>query len=294
MWRIPVLLVALGLGACASHSSASSPSYYDYSQTQSYVSYDSLDGEYGGYAELESVQISSTGSSTSRSERQGRSQGPTFSAGVMTAQAPPPAPVPTTGLPDEPTPSTDASESAEPGAGLLLIYNGTVVLAVYDVEAKQTEAITLIEAMGGFAAERSSSYLKFRIPAERFREALDALATLGDVLSVDWNAEDVTEEFRDLDIRLANAMQMRGRLEDLLTRAQTVEEALAIEAELERVTLEIERIRGRLRMLEDLIAYSTIVLSFQQTYVAGVPEASYRLPFTWLNTLGLPNLLSLN
>lgn len=292
MRRLALLLAALALGACSSYQSAEvAPTYYDYSipaQTGSY--------EYSFESDVLASVTTESLDSNSR-YRSSRSQttptGATFTSGLAVAQAMPVSPPPsidTGGSQEEQT--SDATGDNAPGEGLLLIYNGTVVLAVYDVEAKQTEAIALIEEMGGFASERSSSYLKFRVPADRFREALDELGTLGDVLSVDWNAEDVTEEFRDLDIRLANAMQMRGRLEDLLTRAQTVEEALAIEQELERITLEIERIRGRMRSLEDMIAYSTIILSFQQTYVAGVPESQYRLPFQWLNTLGLPNLLS--
>lgn len=294
MWRISLLLAALGLSACASRGAQTAPSYYDYgAMEESYGDSDSWGGATGDSVRVAQVEMTSVEVSGRFGGRSNRNQGG-LASGVMMAQPmAPPMTTPTVTPPQESETATDAQETSAPGEGLLLIYNGTVVLAVYDVEAKQVESIAMIEQLGGFAAERSAYQLTFRVPAGQFREALDQLATLGDVQSVDWNADDVTEEYRDLDIRLQNSMQMRARLEDLLTRAQTVEEALAIEAELERVTLEIERIRGRLRSLEDMIAYSTIVLAFQQNYVAGVPESAYRLPFNWLNSLGLPNLLSL-
>ena len=62
---------------------------------------------------------------------------------------------------------------------------------------------------------------------------------------------------------------------------------------LERVTLDIEQMRGQLRMLADRIAYSTITVNFQELRGGDVPSEDYRLPFPWLNELGLERLLSI-
>ena len=175
----------------------------------------------------------------------------------------------------------------------LLIYTGQVVLAVFDVSATQEKALSVIEEFGGYASQRNSQAMVFRVPAERFRDALEALKKLGDLLRLDWSAQDVGEEYRDLQIRLKNNVEMRDRLLVMLAAAKAVEDALAVEQQLERITLEIERINGQLRSLQDRIAYSTISLQFSPIAVTQVPKSDYRLPFPWLNQLGLEFLMQL-
>lgn len=198
------------------------------------------------------------------------------------------------GPPVESSPQpTETSASESPRTAPLLIYTGRIVLAIFNVTESQERALALVEAMGGYSAQRSGQSMVFRVPAERFREALEQLAALGDVLSLDWKADDVSDQFRDLQIRLRNATEMRARLEALLQRAERVEDALQIEQQLERITLDIERIRGELRSLGDRIAFSTIEVAFSPMAVTQVPGNDYRLPFPWLNRLGLEFLLQL-
>lgn len=179
----------------------------------------------------------------------------------------------------------------EPSAGQLLIYSGAIILAIYDVEETQDTLVALVEEMGGYVSNRSRTDLTARVPAEKFRDAMERIGEHGDVLDRSWEAQDVTDQVRDLDIRLRNAEGLRDRLEALLDEVETVEEALEIERELERITLEIERIRGQRQSFEDRISYSTIQISFRSRRVDDVPDDEFLLPFQWLNTLGLQSLL---
>jgi len=83
-----------------------------------------------------------------------------------------------------------------------------------------------------------------RVPADRFDEAITRLEALGDVLHRNIQVQDVSEEFNDLNIRLETLNAMRTRLEELLARTATVTEALQIERELQRITLEIETVEA--------------------------------------------------
>ncbi len=194
--------------------------------------------------------------------------------------------------------SSVSSPTAEPPEteakserGQLLIYTGSLVLAIYEVDETQERIVDAVEEMGGYVSERSSSQLTVRVPAELFRDAMAALSKMGDVLDTSWRAQDVTEEVRDLEIRLRNARQLRDRLEGLLEEAETVADALEIERELERVTLEIERILGQLASFEDRIAYSTIEISFRPIEIDEVPREDFMLPFTFFDQLGLESLM---
>lgn len=220
--------------------------------------------------------------STSRQRSQQRS-----------APSPPP-----TGAPASSEESIDRGESPgteppqeERARHQLLIYNGSIILAIYDVPSTQERAIAVVEAAGGYISQRSNDRLVLRVPAADFRQILDEVAALGDVLNLSWTAADVTDEVRDLDIRLKNALELRNRLERHLAQAETVEEILKVETELERITLEIERIRGQLISFEDRIAYSTIEVHFRARRTHAVPDDQFLLPFTWLNQLGLQSLL---
>jgi hypothetical protein len=179
-------------------------------------------------------------------------------------------------------------------SGPLLVYTAHLVLGVYEVRATQESAIEQIRAMGGFVARQTETVLVLRVPAARFQDALAAVGPLGDLISRTIDVADVTEEFRDVAIRLRNAEAMRDRLEALLQRAENVEDALAVERELQRLTELIEVLKGRQRYLADRITLSTVILQFQPLRSGDVTQPDvFRLPFDWLDDLGLQNLLRL-
>jgi hypothetical protein len=222
------------------------------------------------------------------------------------AQAGGPAPAParsapttTPGAPASGSTSHEEAQNGEPSAvggedkrAPLLIYNAVLTLAVFEA----TEAIDTIEKLavdsGGYLVQRGDRHITIRVPSKAFRPALDKVETLGDELHREVNVRDVTEEFSDLEIRLQNARAVRARLEELLRQATTVEDALAVQKELERVTEEIERMLGRLKLLRELVAFSTITVRFEAR-PTDVVDSHVTLPFPWLHELGLPRLLSM-
>ena len=176
----------------------------------------------------------------------------------------------------------------------LLIYTAEIYLAVYEVAPTQKAVIQHARELGGYLARQSDQEVVVRVPAHRFTDALERVEKLGDVLHRDVQAQDVSEEYRDLSIRLRNAEVVRARLEGLLEQAKNVEDALAVQRELAKVTETIETMKGRLRFLQDRIAFSTITVRFspREREPVGAPDV-YRLPFPWLDELGLHSLLNL-
>ncbi|MBN1612501.1 MAG: DUF4349 domain-containing protein [Polyangiaceae bacterium] len=193
--------------------------------------------------------------------------------------------------PDEPVPL--ASEPTQTVVRQpLLIYTATLRLAVYQAEPGLARAEKIAVDAGGYLVRRDNLSIVVRVPAARFKEVLHAMEQLGDVTGREIQAEDVTDEFLDLGTRLRNARAMRDRLQQLLERANTVEDALKVEQELGRLTGEIERLEGRLKLLRELLAFSTVKLEFEPRPVE-VVSSRVRLPFPWLNELGLGRLLNL-
>jgi hypothetical protein len=221
--------------------------------------------------------------------------------GGAVAQASPPA----TGVPggadkrekaDAPgTPPSDGSSGVADKAqiaGPMLIYTARLHLAVFETRKAMDAAEKLARDSGGYLVRRDDRTITFRVPAGKFQGTLADVLKLGDLLHREVTARDVTEEFFDTQVRLQNLEAVRARFEELLKRAQKVEEALAVERELERVAGQIEQLKGRLKLLKELVAFSTITVEFQPRAVDQV-QSIVRLPFPWLQQLGLSELLRL-
>jgi len=214
------------------------------------------------------------------------------SGNTLAAPAPPPPPS------DAANPREPAN--AEPAAVLasedkpapLLIYRATLTMAVFETKKVMDAIEALAKAIGGYLVARDDLSITVRVPASKFDGALNDIAKQGDELHRQVEVSDVTAEFNDLSIELKNAEVVRERLVVLLEKAQKVEEALAVEAELARLTDKIERIKGKLKLLRELVAFSTVTVRFEARPVERV-DSNVQLPFPWLKQLGLVELLRL-
>lgn len=210
------------------------------------------------------------------------------------APAPPPPPPPpgaTTPAQQAQQPKKDTTEQA-PRDSSKIVYTATITMAVYQVQPNLAAVERIAKEEGGYLAIRNDSRITVRVPRARFEQALAQIEKIGDVLHRDVTAEDVTDQYLDLEIRIKNARAMQTRLKQLLEKA-AVKEAIEIEKELARVTQDLELLEGKITLLKDKIAYSTITVAFEGRG-ATLPGASkVRLPFPWLSQLGLVNLLQL-
>ena len=187
-----------------------------------------------------------------------------------------------------PLASSDPRAAVEPRK---VIYTARIEIIVADVESALAEARKVADGLGGYMQHLSGKGITIRVPAEKFNDAVAALTKLGPVAERDITASDVTEQYTDLAIRLANSRAALKRLQALLEKASNVKDVLAIEKELIRVRTEIERLQGRMNLLKSRIAYATITVSFRRA--AHVPaHIRVKLPFWWLSQLGLNTLMN--
>jgi hypothetical protein len=213
------------------------------------------------------------------------------------AAAPPPPPAaPLSGA--APGAGNAASKPAVPSEvavmrGPILIYTAQFTMSVFEVTASLGQIEELAREIGGFLSRRDNSSITIRVPVAMFDRAIKRIEKLGDVLNRNVTAQDVTEEFRDLEVRLRNARAVRDRLEQLLAKANKVEESVMVERELERVAGEIERMEGRIKFLKDRAAFSTITVAFQPKRTEETSRGPFQLPVPWLYQLGLSRLLNL-
>lgn len=199
-----------------------------------------------------------------------------------------------------------SEQAQEKPVAPLLIYTGNVGMEVSEPAVVPTtidKVIDLAESFGGYLAARTDSSVVIRVPSRHFRDTMTALEKLGEVKRRSVNAEDVSEQYHDLEVRLANLKTVQKRLQDFLAKAANVNEALQVERELERIGQEIDRIEGRMRFLKARATFSTITVDLtakpkQQVVVAQgppppPPPRTADLPIDWLSRIGLETLLTL-
>ncbi|HVS14848.1 MAG TPA: DUF4349 domain-containing protein [Thermoanaerobaculia bacterium] len=155
-----------------------------------------------------------------------------------------------------------------------LIRNGSLSLEVDAVPATVERVKARVEEAEGYVGNeseyqdaygRKSASLTCRVPAERLDAVIADLRELGRVESVSIGAEDVTEQYFDLEIRLATQRELEGRLRELLRRpSNELSDLLEIERELARVRTEIDQMEGRKRFWDQQIAMSTLTVSLAE------------------------------
>jgi hypothetical protein len=174
----------------------------------------------------------------------------------------------------------------------MLVHRGEVRVEVARADEAMAEFRERVAAWGGYLQSQHDRTLIVRVPATRFEEAFAWVRAAGRILAESRQAEDVTEEFVDLGIRLDNARKARERLIEVLQKADKVEDILKVEAELRRLTEEIERMEGRKKLLADQVAMATLAATFQ---AVTEPPARVRARepsrFRWLNRIGAERVM---
>ncbi|MBI5850515.1 MAG: DUF4349 domain-containing protein [Planctomycetes bacterium] len=188
---------------------------------------------------------------------------------------------------DAPSPSLEPRSAKD----RKMVRTAELALEVPRADDAVSRCEALIAGKGGWIERKDGAELRCRVPVAVFAEVLAELRAWGRVLRDVVQAEDVTEQHRDLGIRLDNARRSRERLLALLEKADKVEDLLKIESELRRLTEEIESMTAMLQGLESRVALATITVSFHAPQ--GTDRIARRRPsrFAWINAIGAEHVL---
>jgi hypothetical protein len=116
-------------------------------------------------------------------------------------------------------------------------------------------------SQSGTADTRSAS-LTIRVPSSRFGDALQQLKSLeGEVQTSGVSAQDVTDQFVDLQARLTAKQAEEQRYIAILNRANTIDEILKVDASLGSVRTQIEQLTAQINSIKQRTDFSTISMS---------------------------------
>ncbi len=157
-----------------------------------------------------------------------------------------------------------------------LVQQQRIIVRTVDMNIVVNDVADSVDSIGGIAVDMggwlvSSSrpeghrgFVSIRVPADRLGEAISRLRGMAqEIKSEITSSRDVTDEYYDIQARLTNLQATEGALIKLFDRAEEVEDALSIQQSLSGVREDIERLEGRIRLLEQTAAYSLINVNLE-------------------------------
>ena len=115
--------------------------------------------------------------------------------------------------------------------------------------------------------------LVLRIPAEQLDVFLQSVSQIGTVTYENTSMRDVTDDYIDVESRLAALETEQETLLDLLKQAKSLSDTLEIQDRLTTVRGELESYKGQLKALDSKIDYSTVTMTVDEVERVTTPES---------------------
>lgn len=163
-----------------------------------------------------------------------------------------------------------------------VIRQARLELQADDTREAFDQIVKIAEAAGGFISNATVSpvegeddqpevVLTLRIPATQLTQTMASIKdSVQEVISESQGAQDVTDQYIDLEARLTNLTALEVELRALLTEVRQQpdadpDELLRVFTEVSNVRGEIEQIQGQLNYLDDVVALASLDISLTPT-----------------------------
>ena len=140
----------------------------------------------------------------------------------------------------------------------------------------------LAEKLSGYSVYSNMVSIKVKVPVKNNKAFLAEVERLGTVMFREITSQDVTNEYRDLELKCKNLRALRDRFAELLKKADKVEDILKIESELARITTELEQATGLFKALKNSV--DMVVVNIKFTTVKQIDPQL--IPIAWITRLG--------
>lgn len=158
-----------------------------------------------------------------------------------------------------------------------IIRTAKLTIQTLDFDKAVSDLAALTESLGGYyetsqiesgsyynqQACRSAYYI-VRIPKEKFAEFRNAVSSVGHIYNFSESADNVGEEYYDIEMRLATLKTKHARLLELLEKAEILEDVITLENALSEVEYEIDKYSSTLQKYDGLIDYSTFTINLDE------------------------------
>ena len=182
--------------------------------------------------------------------------------------APQPAEVP------QPSDARNAVKAVDLTTQQALIKTGAVALRSDDVGKTRYDVQVLVDGHGGQIADDKTetdksgdplrSRMVLRVPVDDFDEVMESLARLATLASTTTSSEDVTTQLIDVEARIKVQQASVQRVRQLLARAQSIRDIMAIEAEVAQRQAELDSLSQQQAYLQDQTSMATVKVNIER------------------------------
>lgn len=188
--------------------------------------------------------------------------------------------------------------------GRMIIYTAEIGLRTRQFDADLASVRQACEAAGGYVESANVQGLGFdqtggtgrtasitlRIPQTAYAQYVGTVAGVGQLTSRYEYTDDITADYFDSQTRLDALELQLERLEEILSKSESMEDVVLLVEQISEVTGQIEQIKGQLRLWDDLVDYSQVTVTLtevqESTYVEPAdPTLSDRMAVAFFGTL---------
>ena len=181
---------------------------------------------------------------------------------------------------------------ADAGIPRKITQDLTLTLEVAAINDSVTRISREVQQLGGYVVEsqqngsnsQSSAHLTLKIPAEKLNGLRDSLSTWGKILDQRTIANDITNQYYDSQVRLRTLETEEKRYLEILNQAKTVEDVLKVENALGNIRQQIEQLKGKLKLWNNLVDYSTVNLQLVTLQSPNLNVKNPWQPISWGKT----------
>jgi len=157
-----------------------------------------------------------------------------------------------------------------------MIVVATVKLTLDDVASGFEDISNIAAVEGGFITssafghngDRQTASVTIRVPVDKYQDAMKRIRKLSDRREEEQNSSDATEEYTDLQSRLRNLQATEETYLRFLNRAGNLGEVLTVQDRINVTAAEIERVQGRINLVEHQTDLATITVHIDPPVVA--------------------------
>lgn len=134
-----------------------------------------------------------------------------------------------------------------------------------------------VAALGGYVEQeeingtsyyvaRNNRYasMSLRIPNDQLESFVNEVTEISNVIWKNENVQDVTLQYVDVESHKKALQTEQDRLFELLEKAESMEDIIAIESRLSEIRYELQNYESQLRVMDNQIEYSTISLHIEE------------------------------
>jgi hypothetical protein len=164
----------------------------------------------------------------------------------------------------------DSAKIVKTGSIALIVGDGKVSGVVVKVQG-------IADGAGGYVSNQKSqefgddptSTVTVRVPVSRFDRVVQAVRDqvkngVGKVDSSSTSGQDVTAQYADVTAQIQSLTAARDRFLTILSRANTIGETLSVQQRVDSTQLQIDQLKGRMRVLADQTSMGTLTVTVSE------------------------------